>query len=618
MDRKRCLDPLEPSNVEWIKDQIHRCEEQCDHKSSDPEFLPTRLIDVGTQRGDDARLVITADLPKSQDDPGSHPIKYATLSYCWGPKEEAMQQVKTTTDNLLLHLKRMPLAEMSPVVRDTILVCRALNIRYVWVDALCILQGDAQDWDKESEMMGKVYYCSYLTVCPLVSSSCLQGFLTPRAPGVEVEFHSSLRPRIQGTYSIFECKENVVPDRPPSLLCKHLDENQSSWPTRGWTFQEDILSLRMLFFGESMSHFSCENKEISENGYLVDSSSGHCQGRNLIESESASLDSVRERIEIYRKWDFIKMIQTRRWTYKEDFLPGLSGIAKEYATMVNDVYLAGHWKNNLQYDLTWEVCWPEPGDLGKRLDSLRNPSPYVAPSWSWASQEKKVERAIDTEYIVEEQEEDTEEADETRFKLWTYTTTQMCHTRPEFELEDFKMDLRGTNPFGRLKGGFIRVSGKVAPFPSRVFIRKREDSGRHDFGYFSNGFGTCQFDWTSQPDTVQEPGEMRLLPITTCCSSTSNWRRIMWYANPEDEPEKLHGAFIEGNKLHRPLGMNWVEGEDCKCCQDEGLARNTWGLIVHPAEEQGSFYRVGVFLLPAYSGGSNLFKNIESQTIKLV
>ncbi|CAJ0554628.1 Ff.00g131410.m01.CDS01 [Fusarium sp. VM40] len=618
MDKKRCQEPLEPSNINWMKDQIHRCEEQCDHTAYDPKFLPTRLIDVGTQHGDDARLVITADLPKSQDDGVSHSVKYATLSYCWGPKEDAKQQVKTTRDNLSLHLNRMPLSEMSPVVEDTILVCRALNIRYVWVDALCILQGDARDWDKESEMMGKVYYCSYLTICPLVSTSCMQGYLTPRASGIEIEFQSSLRPGVRGTYSIFECQEIVVPDRPPSLLSRHLDKNQSSWPTRGWTFQEGILSLRILFFGESMSHFSCENKDSSENGYLVDNSSGHCQGRRLIESESLSLDSVRKRIEIYDLWDFIKMIQGRKWTYKEDFLPGLSGIAKQYANMVNDVYLAGHWKDNLLYDLTWEVCWPEPGDLDKRLNLLRNPSPYVAPSWSWASQESKVDRAIDTQYILEEQEEDIDETDENRFKLWSYTTTQMCHTRSEFKLEEFKMDLWGVSPFGRLKGGFIRVSGKVVPFPSKVLIRKREDSGRHDFGYFTDGLGTCQFDWTSQLDTVQEPGRMRLLPITSCCSSTSNWRRIMWYANPEDNPEELRRNLIEGDQLCRALGKDWVERQDCKCCKDEGLARNTWGLIIHPAEEPGSFCRIGVFLLPAYSGGSNLFKDIESQTIMLI
>jgi hypothetical protein len=460
----------------------------------------------------------------------------------------------------------MPLTEMSPVVKDAILVCRAVGIQYIWIDALCIIQGDSKDWDKESEMMGKVYYCSHLTICPLSSSSCMEGFLGSRASGVDIEFQSSRQPDIRGTYSIFECIDKSRSRYTGSLLCKHLDEGQSSWTTRGWAFQESILSLRILFFGASMCHFSCESKEVSENGYFTDHAGQHCGGRLLINSPPCIPD-----INDYDRWNLAHGILRKKWTYREDFLPGLSGLAKGYATVINDVYLAGLWKNNLQYSLTWGVHWPDPGDLDSILQRNRQKTPYIAPSWSWASQEKRVEISVDFSYPSP-----TVDARKTLSKPWD-SKSRMCHLRSEFTLKDFEMELWGENLFGRLKGGFIKVSGKVVPFPSEVLIRSRTSSGRLEFGYFVNGLGTCEFDWASQPNTAQEPGKMRLLPASSCCASTSNWGHLIWRANPEDDPRTLHRTFMESNPLCHVLDTDWVRSEDCKCCNNERLARTTWG-----------------------------------------
>jgi hypothetical protein len=610
MDKKRRPKPLDPRNVKWMTDQIRQCEEECDHITSE-QFLPTRLVNVGAQDGDDARLVITAELIKTQGSGGNHGIKYATLSYCWGPEEDAKQQVKTTKDNIFLHLKVMPLTEMSPVVKDAILVCRAVGIQYIWIDALCILQGDLKDWDNESEIMGKVYYCSHLTICPLSSASCQEGFLGSRAPGVDIEFQSSRQPDIRGTYSIFECIDKAGSKYSGSILCKHLDEGQSLWTTRGWAFQESILSLRILFFGASMCHFFCESKEVSENGYFTNHFSQHCAGRYLIRPLPCIPDLALKRMEAYGGWNLTMDILRREWTYRDDFLPSLSGLAKEYAKVINDVYLAGLWKNNLQHDLTWGVNWPDPGDLDSILQRNRHRSPYVAPSWSWASQEKTVERSVYLSYHLP-----MGDVKRTPFKFSICGTSE-CHLRSEFTLKDFEMDPWGENLFGRLRGGFVKVSGKAVPFPSEVLIRNRTSSGRSEFGYFMNGLGTCKFDWTSQPNTVQEPGRMRLLPTSSCCASTSNWSDILWRANPEDDPERLHRTFMESNPLCRVLN-SWVDSEDCRCCNDKELTRNAWGIIIHPADEPGSYYRVGIFLLPAYSGGSNLFKGIKNEIVKLI
>lgn len=54
---------------------------------------------------------------------------------------------------------------------------RATSLRYLWVDALCIVQGDINDWTKESGLMGSIYNHAYVTFCSVAASMCHQGFL---------------------------------------------------------------------------------------------------------------------------------------------------------------------------------------------------------------------------------------------------------------------------------------------------------------------------------------------------------------------------------------------------------------------------------------------------------
>lgn len=64
-------------------------------------------------------------------------MKYAALSYCWGNEE----QPKSTPENLKEWTKCISLKEISAVTKDAIQLYIALSIRYLWIDALCILQG---------------------------------------------------------------------------------------------------------------------------------------------------------------------------------------------------------------------------------------------------------------------------------------------------------------------------------------------------------------------------------------------------------------------------------------------------------------------------------------------
>ena len=224
------------------------CDNECEHPPPPTQFLPTRLIDIGKTENSRPRLVTTTSLI-DEESPGL--VKYAALSYCWGPREDAEQQVKTTWSNLHSFCQEIPEEQLTPVIKDTFRVCRTLQIRYVWIAALCIIQGCMEDWPRESEVMGLVYYHSYLTICPLSSHSCLESFLLPRQ-GVNIDFESSIRKEKRGFFTLRYDSNDVEYPSLSSSSWLDKDRTRSTWDTRGWTLQENSFSPRLLFFGQSM------------------------------------------------------------------------------------------------------------------------------------------------------------------------------------------------------------------------------------------------------------------------------------------------------------------------------------------------------------------------------
>ncbi|KAL5327209.1 hypothetical protein ACEPPN_004901 [Leptodophora sp. 'Broadleaf-Isolate-01'] len=93
---------------------------------------------------DDVRIVNVKDLG----------MKYATLSYCWG---DTMPEGSTTTlANIRDREDRLQIADLPQTLRDAINVTRWLAIRYLWIDAICIIQNSHEDWKIESAKMASI------------------------------------------------------------------------------------------------------------------------------------------------------------------------------------------------------------------------------------------------------------------------------------------------------------------------------------------------------------------------------------------------------------------------------------------------------------------------------
>ena len=179
--------------------------------------------------------------------------------------------LKTAQISLESRRKGIAISEMPVVFQEAILVCQRLSIRYLWIDALCIIQDDKTDWEQEASQVGRLYENAVITIVPLPSHAHREQFLQRPQQTFIVPFHSTIQPGIQGEIylrhipRIFFGNDCYQPDLEIS------EKFDSRWDGRGWTYQEDTLSTRSLYFGQSRLFYRCRHwfrSELDDQRYL--------------------------------------------------------------------------------------------------------------------------------------------------------------------------------------------------------------------------------------------------------------------------------------------------------------------------------------------------------------
>ncbi|KAJ8064437.1 hypothetical protein OCU04_006776 [Sclerotinia nivalis] len=415
-------------------------------------FLPTRLLDLCPRGVADLRLVVTNEDPDllAQD---TSQKRYAALSYCWGPADKAINQLKTTRDVLDEHLSGIQLEKVPQTVSDAICVCRRLGIRYLWVDALCIIQGDEADWAKESFQMSEVYSNSFIALCIIQGDSCSSGFLRTNYSShtVKIRFQSKLDSSISGYLHLRMLrspretlmKSSTHTGRPVgnSDDPASIDFSKALWGTRAWTFQEDEMSPRKLYFGDSMFYMSCGTLSEAADGSPFD------HKRHL--GEFISLNET-----LCSWYNLVSLYVARELSHEQDRLPAISALARSVCDHFPDQkYLAGLWGSDLHKGLLWTTTsWMEFEDYYKPQSHG-----YVAPSWSWACRPAKLH-------------------------LIAGLTHHNVHFWPEFTLHGADISFNPLNPYGLVSEGRLSVSAKVFKLPVDKTGKARVNkSGRPKF-----------------------------------------------------------------------------------------------------------------------------------------
>ncbi|KAJ8059753.1 hypothetical protein OCU04_011393 [Sclerotinia nivalis] len=135
-------------------------------------------------------------------------------------------------------------------------LARRLGIRYLWVDTLCIVQDDQQERSRQISLMGNIYNNSTLTIAAAAGKNPHAGLygISPRA-GRPIEKYRIKDP----DESMFLTLSLCLPS-----LCQEV--RKSKWYTRGWTYQEQCLSQRCIYFTTDEIFFQCPEVQWRE-GY---------------------------------------------------------------------------------------------------------------------------------------------------------------------------------------------------------------------------------------------------------------------------------------------------------------------------------------------------------------
>ncbi|KAF2121042.1 heterokaryon incompatibility protein-domain-containing protein [Lophiotrema nucula] len=340
-------------------------------QSHGKQYSPTRVVDLQHADGSEVpRLLQHVEL----DEP------YVALSHRWG-----MTGLPATTRvNLQQRLRSIPVAELSPILRDVVVVTRELGFRYIWVDALCIIQDSESDWLNEASKMSDVYSGASLTIAAAEAEGHSEGMFRPRRAACFRPFYIDRHkgvphrkretPNGDGPLYVFPNTPRVFSGiRPKSTL-----------DSRGWVLQEQLLSPRILYFGDGELFWDCITMSASESwpvaaSLLADSNSQETWALKTIRRAIASGDTSTSHLtRLQDAWRFITAnYSARQLTKAADKLIAINGILSSLATIFDDAPVAGMWRKDIWRQLIWWTETPTPIERPSRIPS------FIAPTWSW-------------------------------------------------------------------------------------------------------------------------------------------------------------------------------------------------------------------------------------------
>jgi hypothetical protein len=336
-------DPISDQSMYIMRKWLERCDRshpECQILSSRPGeeeglMLPTRVIEVGPNGDEKVKLFLNY---------GSSG-RFAALSHRWNPGKTP--KCVTKTSNLKKRRMGLDIKDLPKSIQGAIKVTRKLNLRYLRVDSLSILQDSAENWDIESSRMIDVYSNAYIALFADRARDDDDGFLGPRKfedneplvmkliirPGHDSTPPVLIRTPVMYSYSAHDFNHTV-------------DKSILSEP--GWILQEQLMSRRILHFGSEQTCWECRTTVDQEDGMVIDGKRERLTGAHQALNNEATDDNYwRQLVEAYSR---------RQLTQHTDKLPALSGIANVIsAVRVGDIYLAGVWKNSLAFDLTWRT-----------------------------------------------------------------------------------------------------------------------------------------------------------------------------------------------------------------------------------------------------------------------
>ena len=426
---------------EWIK----TCDSHLNCASTTVTKLPRRVLDLGPHRFRNCISLIET----KKGDLGT----YMTLSHRWGIPEPT----KTTRDTLAKRKDSIRLSSLPQTFRDAVAICRGLEVRFLWIDSLCILQDDKLDWEQESAKMAAVYAGSYLNIAATHAYSSTGGCFSKRWTTVDIR--ESVRKVPIKSYQIqeyhkgncFEVHARVSLEAGHHDLeveqSRQLTGRRAPLLTRAWVFQERCLARRTLHFHAQELIWECKFGLMCE-----------CRDLNTIYQNRKWYQGWKARHISWKAEDIqdlpdfwlevVEGFSRLDLSHESDRLPALSGLASRFSGSRLSTYLAGLWKEDIGRALLWYV--------GPHWKSSSSRSlPLRAPTWSWAS----IDLANQTDHVM---------------YPFLLRDSNGFNQDPCFRVVDVECRSSTINPYGEVQGGMLTIQ---CSFHSAIFVKRDVRAG---------------------------------------------------------------------------------------------------------------------------------------------
>jgi hypothetical protein len=342
-----------PEKAEMIKRWLKKCKGSHSHCTGDDPPLPDRVLKVYDRNGFNlgVRLIETRDS-------GIESERYICLSYKWGMGPTAM-----TTNKTYRRLKKgVDIKYLPATFSQAAMLANCLNVEYIWIDSICVLQDDDDDWAEQTSKMAEIYGNAYLTIAAAASTDCHDGLFrygdtiyeSPEAYGKGLRDTTWLtRPTAvvrlsngDGSVLYFYPEEIApIPHRRKRTVRDPLRFNHQM--SRAWALQERILSPRVVHMAEDQLYWECLEGLESEDGLQCLPVRPRIGSPGYVGDWDEGLSKL---------WMTLVQDYSRRLMANEtDRLVAISGIASRFADIVDDVYDAGVWRRQKWSNLLWRL-----------------------------------------------------------------------------------------------------------------------------------------------------------------------------------------------------------------------------------------------------------------------
>ncbi|KAH4423002.1 hypothetical protein HBH92_022430 [Parastagonospora nodorum] len=411
----------------WIQDCVKN-HQGC----SKPEksFMPTRLLDVQAFRG-------------------SRDIKLVTLT--GHDATSSYRPMITTAANLAINRRRISFYDLSLTFKDAVKLTIDLGERYLWIDSLCIVQDDPDDWLHEAGKMSAVYGNAIFTLSALSSSDSTQGcrVANPRAITHERRFFDF----DSGPYRIRMFEKEIVKwhEEYGDDTYRHGEHGPNPLRGRAWTLQERELSTRNIFFSQNLH----EVKPVDD---FRPWSMRNVLGESVLPEGPVALRD--------RWYELMEDYMSRHLTQGSDKLPALGGLAQNFQKKLpSSDYLAGIWTEHLPHALLWRMT---------DASNAQRSTTYRAPSFSFLSLDGPMsyESQMLTNYGVGDRWEDDRR---------DFASTDL-------EFLSSSIELNGVDRFGAIRRASLAFRGRMLQV--RLKLRDEEEDNVHQWNVLDTSDGS--------------------------------------------------------------------------------------------------------------------------------